>query len=176
MNWFKCLEKINDVSISPLDQFMDNRGWLAEIYREDTTPTSLLPKMAYVSITKPGVVRGPHQHTQQSDLFAFVYGIWWVKLWDVRQDSPTYKTIMRFKLTIPAVVIVPPGVVHAYGNAHYKKNGIVFNLPNQLFKGQGKKNPVDEIRHEENPAFNTDDISNQHWISQFWALQTYIQS
>ena len=29
------------------------------------------------------------------------------------------------------------------------ENGIVFNAPNRLFAGQGKGEPVDEIRHEE---------------------------
>jgi dTDP-4-dehydrorhamnose 3,5-epimerase len=46
------------------------------------------------------------------------------------------------------LLIVPPGVVHAYKNAG-NTQGLVFNCPNKLFKGWGKKDPVDEIRHEE---------------------------
>jgi dTDP-4-dehydrorhamnose 3,5-epimerase len=43
---------------------------------------------------------------------------------------------------------VPPGVVHAYKNIG-QDNGIVFNAPNRLYAGEGKKTQVDEIRHEE---------------------------
>ena len=46
------------------------------------------------------------------------------------------------------MLIVPPGVVHAYKNIG-TENGIVFNIPNRLYAGVGKKFPVDEIRHED---------------------------
>jgi dTDP-4-dehydrorhamnose 3,5-epimerase len=42
---------------------------------------------------------------------------------------------------------VPPGVVHAYKNIG-SEPGLVFNCPNRLYKGPGRKDPVDEIRHE----------------------------
>ena len=45
-------------------------------------------------------------------------------------------------------VLVPPGVVHAYRNVS-EENGLVFNVPNRLYAGWGKKEPVDEIRHED---------------------------
>jgi dTDP-4-dehydrorhamnose 3,5-epimerase len=44
-------------------------------------------------------------------------------------------------------VIVPPGVVHAYRNVGTIA-GWVFNAPNRLYAGPGKREPVDEIRHE----------------------------
>jgi dTDP-4-dehydrorhamnose 3,5-epimerase len=48
------------------------------------------------------------------------------------------------------VVIVPPGVVHGYRNIG-DQAGLVVNLPNRLYKGQGRSEPVDEIRHEGDP-------------------------
>ena len=45
-------------------------------------------------------------------------------------------------------VVVPIGVVHAYKNVG-DESGIVFNAPNRLYKGWGRKEPVDEIRHED---------------------------
>jgi dTDP-4-dehydrorhamnose 3,5-epimerase len=45
-------------------------------------------------------------------------------------------------------VIVPPGVVHAYKNTGGVA-GWVFNAPNRLYAGPGKREPVDEIRHED---------------------------
>ena len=51
------------------------------------------------------------------------------------------------------LVIVPPGVIHAYKNVG-REQGIVFNCPNRLYKGWNRKGwipgkGVDEIRHEE---------------------------
>lgn len=45
-------------------------------------------------------------------------------------------------------VVVPPGVVHAYKNIS-STPGWVFNAPNRLYAGPGKRSPVDEIRHED---------------------------
>ena len=52
---------------------------------------------------------------------------------------------------------IPPGVVHAYRNTS-AVSGWVFNGPNRLYAGQGKKEKVDEIRHEsdENSPFRID--------------------
>ena len=46
--------------------------WLAEVFRLDEIEPEFAPAMAYVSMTAPGVVRGPHQHREQADLFCFV--------------------------------------------------------------------------------------------------------
>ena len=50
----------------------------------------------------------------------------------------------------PKSVLVPKGVVHAYQNIG-NVPGIVINCPNQLYMGQGKRQPIDEIRHEDDP-------------------------
>jgi dTDP-4-dehydrorhamnose 3,5-epimerase len=50
----------------------------------------------------------------------------------------------------PKSVLIPPGVVHAYKNIG-GKIGMVVNCPNKLFAGRNRKEPVDEIRHEDNP-------------------------
>ena len=46
------------------------------------------------------------------------------------------------------LVIVPPGVVHAYENIG-EQDAFILNFPDKLYAGKGKKEPVDEIRHEE---------------------------
>ena len=47
--------------------FTDPRGWLGELFRNDLVPPQFHPVMAYVSMTKPGVARGPHEHVDQAD-------------------------------------------------------------------------------------------------------------
>jgi dTDP-4-dehydrorhamnose 3,5-epimerase len=45
------------------------------------------------------------------------------------------------------LVVIPAGIVHAYQNVGGEP-GLVYNCPNRLYKGPGRKEPVDEIRHE----------------------------
>jgi dTDP-4-dehydrorhamnose 3,5-epimerase len=142
---------IHDVKIKPLSKFLDERGWLCELFREDEVDGEYMPVMAYVSMTQPGIARGPHEHVDQTDLFCFMGpSNFKVYLWDTRKDSPSFgtKQVIFAGLDSPRLVIVPPGVVHAYRNIG-TENGIVFNAPNRLYAGTGKKGPVDEIRHED---------------------------
>lgn len=109
------------------------------------------PQMSYVSATHPGVVRGPHEHMDQADLFCFFSSTFELTLWDNREDSETYQqreTIIG-GVDSPKSVLVPPGVVHAYKNVGGEL-GIVVNLPDRLYKGYGRTGTVDEIRHELN--------------------------
>ena len=55
--------QIEGVEIIPLERHSDQRGWLAELYRSDEVNGNMAPAMGYISITKPGVSRGPHEHT-----------------------------------------------------------------------------------------------------------------
>ncbi len=137
---------MQDVIIMEVDIYRDERGWLAEIFREDQS--DFRPAMSYLSVTKPGVTRGPHEHVEQSDYFCFI-GNFMVYLWDNRKGSDTYKEkkIIDTKGK-PYIVIVPPGVVHAYKNTGLE-DAIVINMPDRLYKGKGKAYPVDENRHED---------------------------
>jgi dTDP-4-dehydrorhamnose 3,5-epimerase len=48
-------------------------------------------------------------------------------------------------------VVIPKGVVHGYKNIG-AVDGMVINCPNRLYMGEGKREPIDEIRHEDDPA------------------------
>jgi dTDP-4-dehydrorhamnose 3,5-epimerase len=50
----------------------------------------------------------------------------------------------------PTAMIIPPGVVHAYKNIG-TTHGWAFNFSNRLYAGEGRKERVDEIRHENDP-------------------------
>ena len=100
------------VIIKELNQFNDQRGWLAEIFREDES--SFRPVMSYISVTKPGIGRGPHEHMEQSDFFCFL-GHFRLYLWDNRKGSATCGKKLVFDAEGRLfTAIVPPGVVHAY--------------------------------------------------------------
>ena len=140
---------IKDVVIKKLNKYTDERGWLTEIYREDED--NYYPAMSYVSVTKPNVVRGPHEHKYQSDCFVFIGpGNFDLYLWDRRKNSPTNNKHVKINVgeDNPTMVIVPPGVVHGY-KCVSKINALSINLPNKLYKGKNKKEEIDEIRWEE---------------------------
>jgi dTDP-4-dehydrorhamnose 3,5-epimerase len=145
---------IEGVDVRPLKKYGDERGWLAELYRNDDAAPLGLPAMSYVSLTHPGVRRGPHEHVDQTDWFCFLGpSNFLLVLWDNRPKSPTFGRTMRLVAgeQAPTAVIVPPGVVHGYQNVG-PIDGWVMNFPNRLFRGPGRKEPVDEIRHEDDPA------------------------
>ncbi|MGB9834882.1 MAG: dTDP-4-dehydrorhamnose 3,5-epimerase family protein [bacterium] len=149
--------EIEGVVMWEVTKFQDQRGWLMETFRldflEEAGLREYFPVMSYISLTLPGIARGPHEHLEQSDFFAFLGpSDFEVHLWDNRPESSSYGLHIKLLLgeSHPACLIVPPRVVHAYKNVG-GKDGLVLNFPNRLYAGRGKKEPVDEVRHENDP-------------------------
>ncbi len=145
---------IEGVVVTPVKRHTDARGWLMEVYRHDELAPEFFPVMTYISLTRPGVARGPHEHVDQADYFCFAGpSDFKIYLWDNRESSPTYKLRMVIVAgkSEPAAIIVPKGVVHAYKNIG-ETDGLVINCPNRLFMGSGRLEPVDEVRYEDDPG------------------------
>ncbi|HEV7860711.1 MAG TPA: dTDP-4-dehydrorhamnose 3,5-epimerase family protein [Pyrinomonadaceae bacterium] len=152
---------IRDVSVRDLRKFIDERGWLAELFRHDELAAEFYPVMSYISSTQPDTTRGPHEHLDQADLFCFIGpSTFKLRMWDNRPDSETYDHVMTLFVgeDNPQAVVIPKGVVHAYRNVGHVQ-GIVINCPNRLYMGHGKREEIDEIRHEDDPEtiFRMDD-------------------
>ena len=140
---------IADVIAKELVRYSDARGWLTEIYRMDEV--NHLATMAYISITHPRTARGPHEHRLQTDYFIFAGpGDFRVYLYDNRPESPTHgKSYSEtFGQDRPTMMIIPPRIIHAY-RCVSEVDSVVINLPDRLYAGAGKKETVDEIRHED---------------------------
>jgi len=142
--------KIKFAFIFELDRHEDDRGSLVELFRSDKSP--FIPEMAYVSKTNPGVLRGPHQHEEQTDMFVFQDGKFEVYLWNNKGGVPVEMETHEAGEDRPLLVIVPPRTIHAYKNVS-DQSAVVFNAPDRLYGGPGKLYPVDEIRLEDNQAF-----------------------
>lgn len=143
---------IKGVIVKNINKNEDERGWLSEIFRQDEL-NGYQPVMSYVSSTKPGIIRGPHEHRFQSDCFVFIGpGTFELYLWDRRENSETNGEHIKIEVgeNNPALVIVPPGVVHGY-KCIGDKNAWSINLPDKLYKGENKSEEVDEIRWEKDP-------------------------
>jgi dTDP-4-dehydrorhamnose 3,5-epimerase len=142
---------IDGLVVKDLTKHTDHRGWLMELFREDGVPKEFFPAMAYVSSSDPGIVRGPHEHKEQADFFCFVGpSMFKISLWDNRKTSKTFgnRTMMEAGESAPRSIVIPAGVVHAYKNIG-SSVGWVLNFPNRLYGGKTRKEPVDEIRHED---------------------------
>ena len=153
--------RIQGVAVRDLKKYLDERGWLAELFRDDELEEEFYPQMGYISQSEPGVQRGPHEHAEQADFFCFIGpSNFKMRLWDNRPDSETYGNMMTLFVGAdnPKSVLVPRGVVHAYRNIGHGV-GIVINFPNRLFMGANRSQEVDEIRHEDDPEtiFRMDD-------------------
>ncbi len=131
-----------------LKRFTDSRGWLVELFRNDDLPAGFEPVMGYLSVTHPGVARGPHEHQFQSDGFVFLSGTFEITLWENRPDRPHVKEVIVAGESSPLFLVVPPGVVHGYRNVG-DEDALVLNFPDRLYAGEGKREEVDEIRHED---------------------------
>lgn len=152
---------IKGVVVRELKKYPDKRGWLTELFRKDEMDEEFLPAMTYISSTNPGVTRGPHEHWDQADYFCFIGpSNFKLRLWDNRKESETFGLMMTMEVgeTNPAAVLIPAGVVHGYRNIG-AIDGIVINCPNRLYAGAGRKEEVDEIRHENDgeSTFKMDD-------------------
>jgi len=137
---------IEGVEIKRLQKFSDERGYLAEIYRKDEVDHQ--PAMSYFSVTKPGLVRGPHEHRKQTNCFAFVGpGDFRFYMWDNREGSATKGMEMRIRVGEhnPTLVRVPPGIVHGY-KCISKKEAYCINFPDRLYRGENRAGELDEIR------------------------------
>jgi dTDP-4-dehydrorhamnose 3,5-epimerase len=140
---------IEGVIIKKLEKFQDERGWLSEIWRSDELDFN--PLMAYCSLTKPGVSRGPHEHKLQSDAFVFFGpGDFELYLWENRKGKPNYREKEKIIAgeSNPVFVLVPPGVVHGY-KCVSDCPAYSVNFPDKLYKGKNKNEEIDEIRWEE---------------------------
>jgi dTDP-4-dehydrorhamnose 3,5-epimerase len=151
---FKETGRMEGVVVTRPAVHEDERGSLVEFFRSDELPGGLLPAMGYISYTRPGMCRGPHEHAGQHDIFFFPGpGRFMLVLWDARPHSGTrgYRLVVEAGEGDPAVVIVPPGVVHAYACIS-SCTGMVINVPDRLYRGEGKTGPADEIRHEDDDS------------------------
>lgn len=133
--------------IDELVQLEDKRGWLTELWRSDDEIVSYddNPVQCYSSLTYPYVMRGPHEHRNQTDYFVTTFHEMMYEFFDMEtKEFFNYKTdpnvITRLK--------VSPGVVHGYRNIG-KDNTITHNFTSSLFGGYKRQEEVDEIRHEE---------------------------
>jgi dTDP-4-dehydrorhamnose 3,5-epimerase len=103
------------IKVIPLKKVTTDRGHLMEVERRDDS-FYLDFGQAYITMTKPGVVRAWYRHKRQTDQIALVKGRLLLVLIDSREDSPTFQAVQQIRITedAPALVQIPPGIWHGF--------------------------------------------------------------
>jgi len=106
---------IDGVLISPLRKIPDERGAIFHMLRADDDHFSQFGEI-YFSIAYPAVVKGWHEHTRQTQNYAVVSGMIKLVLFDAREHSPTYRSLMELFVgdLNYSLVTIPPGVTNGY--------------------------------------------------------------
>lgn len=110
--------KIKGVILKKLEKHVDERGYFQEILRNDDNLFKNFENFGQISIssTKPGVIKAFHWHGLQDDIFYVISGSAKVVLYDLREDSNTYKHIDEIDMSghDQKLLFIPKKVAHGY--------------------------------------------------------------
>ncbi|MBT3690580.1 dTDP-4-dehydrorhamnose 3,5-epimerase family protein [bacterium] len=139
---------IDGVKIKKLEVHSDDRGLVMEFMRDDDEIFEKFGQV-YMTLVKYGIAKAWHYHKLQDDHFVCVEGKALVALYDMREDSPTYKESQDFVLSAPEIegdhllIKIPKGVLHGF-TAYECDQAKIVNTPTQHFN---YKEP-DELRYK----------------------------
>lgn len=107
---------IEGVRVKNLVKHCDDRGFFAELVRDDEPELLTKFGQASWSMSYPGVIKAFHYHEKQDDLWFFPSGNAQVVLYDLRDHSPTKGETNVYYLgeENPSMVLIPKGVAHGY--------------------------------------------------------------
>jgi dTDP-4-dehydrorhamnose 3,5-epimerase len=119
---------IEGVKVKKLVKYCDDRGFFAELVRDDEP--QLLSKFGQASwsMSYPGVIKAFHYHEKQDDLWFFPSGNAQVVLYDLRKDSPTTGVTDVYYMgeENPIMLLIPKGVAHGYRVLGQKPATIIY--------------------------------------------------
>lgn len=156
---------IPDVAVHRLTAHVDGRGSVTEIFRS-SWGVAMHQWTALTLGTR--VVRGPSVHRTHSDAVIALSGVLQIGLRDLRENSPTFR--QAFRLTLPSreptLVLIPPGVMHAFYAATEPTLVLVGNTheydPDDDIKCRWQDAPLDldesVVGTEDNRARPLDDV------------------
>jgi len=148
---------INDVLFNQINTYSDERGFFREIFKlNEEFSKEGLGQVSH-SLVYGGVIKAWHSHLKQIQWNYVLNGLIYVALYDLRQNSPTYKETMTFLCGENQKVFnykFPPGVAHGYKCINGPMNIIYFT--------SGEYDEDEEVRLK----FNDPDI-NFDWLNLF---------
>lgn len=107
---------IEGVKVKKITKHCDDRGFFAELIRDDEP--ELLSKFGQASwsMSYPGVIKAFHYHEKQDDLWFFPSGNAQVVLYDLREESSTNGETDVYYMgeENPILLLIPKGIAHGY--------------------------------------------------------------
>ncbi|WP_165995008.1 dTDP-4-dehydrorhamnose 3,5-epimerase family protein [Bacillus sp. Cs-700] len=107
---------IEGVKIKPIQRHCDDRGFFAELVRDDEPELLTKFGQASWSMSYPGVIKAFHYHEKQDDLWFFPSGHAQVVLFDLRKDASSYGMTDVYYMgeSNQCLLLIPKGVAHGY--------------------------------------------------------------
>jgi dTDP-4-dehydrorhamnose 3,5-epimerase len=107
--------KIEGVKSKKLIKHFDDRGFFAEVLRDDDGLLSNFGQISW-STSYPGVIKAFHYHEEQDDIWFFPSGNAQVVLYDLRENSSTkgLTNVYYMGEHNPLILLIPKGVAHGY--------------------------------------------------------------
>lgn len=118
---------IDGVQIFEIKKNADDRGFLAEIWRESQIH-DFSPRQLNFTLAHPGVIKAFHFHEKQSDLWFCTSGNIEAVLYDRREDSKTFGETQKVILGEhhSAAILIPPNVAHGYRVLGEQPAGLIY--------------------------------------------------
>jgi len=134
-DWKKLQPAIDGVVVHEVLHVPGNQGVITEMYRPEWDPTALPVVHIYQSRLFPGAIGAWSCHMIAVDRLFVSQGHVRVVLYDAREESPTYGTIMELLAgdARPAFLVVPRGIWHGLQNLG-PADAIVLNFPTHAYK------------------------------------------
>lgn len=106
---------IQDVCVIDLKKIPDERGTIFHMLRV-TDPHFEKFGEIYFATAYPGIIKGWHEHTRQTQNYAVIQGMAKLVLYDNRPSSATYKELMEIFIGEDRyqLVRIPPGVINGW--------------------------------------------------------------
>ena len=122
---------IEGVGTKSLKLIPDERGWLMEMLRNND-PLFIKFGQIYATATYPGVIKGWHLHTRQTQNYAVISGMIKLVLYDPRESSNTKGEVQELFIGEDnyCLVRIPPGIYNGF-KAYGVQPAIVANCPTE---------------------------------------------
>lgn len=140
---------IEGVWIKGLRKIPDERGMIMHMLRADEPIFEKFGEI-YFSVGLPGVIKGWHNHTRQSQNYAVIQGMIKLVLVDERDDSPSKGQLLEIFTGEDKyeLIHIPPGVVNGY-KTYGIKPAIIANCadlphdPNEMIRYDPLESHID---------------------------------
>jgi dTDP-4-dehydrorhamnose 3,5-epimerase len=136
---------MNEPIVKNLKLFLDDRGYLAEILREDDSFFTKFGQL-YLSTINPGAIKAFHIHRRKIDYLTCVEGQ--IKLAVFNEEGKKWE--FHLSSMIPQIVIIPPNLWHGWMTVG-TKSAILINVTTEAFNPEDKdEERMDPIKNKWN--------------------------